>query len=160
MLKDVLKQEQPVVYTALKNALEHDRVSNAYLFSGPAGTHKYDAALLLAMSLLCESGRGLACEQCGTCQRVQRGEHADMIVLDGSAGSISKEQIDDLQMRFSRTAAESGTGRAVYIIRNAENASISAMNSLLKFLEEPGSHITAILTTDNISRLLPTKSAS
>ena len=156
MLKEILQKQQPVVYRALKNACIHDRVSNAYLFSGPAGTHKYDAALLLAMSLLCEKGDGLACEQCNTCRRVLKGEHADMAVLDGSAGSISKEQIDDIQQRFSRTAAENGSGKAVYIIRNAENASISAMNSLLKFLEEPGSHITAILTTDNISRLLPT----
>lgn len=156
MRKELLQRTQPVVYRALERALKKDRVHNAYLFSGPAGTHKYDAALLLAMSLLCEESDGLACEQCNTCRRVLEGEHADVAVLDGSKGSISKEQIDAIQERFSRTAAEEGKGRSVYIIRNAENASISAMNSMLKFLEEPGDHVTAILTTDNISRLLPT----
>ena len=156
MRKELLQKTQPVVYRALKNACTKDRVHNAYLFSGPAGTHKFDAALLLAMSLLCTESDGLACEQCNTCRRVLEGEHADVAVLDGSKGSISKEEIDALQERFSRTAAEQGSGRAVYIIRNAENASIPAMNSMLKFLEEPGDHVTAILTTDNINRLLPT----
>lgn len=156
MLKDLLRETQPVVYRALKNACEQDRVSNAYLFTGPEGTPKYEAAQLLAMSLLCEKGNGLACETCNTCRRVREGEHADVIVLDGSSGSVSKEQIDAVQEKFSRTAAEEGTGKAVYIIRNAENASLSAMNSMLKFLEEPGSHVTAVLTADNISRLLPT----
>lgn len=156
MRKELLRRTQPVVYRALENACTKDRVHNAYLFSGPAGTHKFDAALLLAMSLLCPESDGLACEQCNTCRRVLEGEHADVAVLDGSKGSISKEQIDALQQRFSRTAAEEGRGRAVYIIRNAENASLSAMNSMLKFLEEPGDHVTAILTTDNINRLLPT----
>ena len=64
--------------------------------------------------------------------------------------------VDAIQEQFSKTSLEGTEGTRVYIIQNAETASISAQNSMLKFLEEPGSGVTAILTTDNINRLLPT----
>lgn len=156
MIKDFLQETQPVVYQALKNACENNRISSAYLFSGPAGTPKYEAAILLTQSIFCENKKnGLACEECNTCQRVKDGSYADLIVLDGRTGNISKEMIDDLQARFAKTALEKN-GQRVYIIRNCENASLSAQNSMLKFLEEPGKGITAILTTDNQSKILPT----
>lgn len=78
-----------------------------------------------------------------------------MVVLDGRENTISKDMVDSLQERFSKTAVEKN-GQRVYIIRNCENATVAAQNSMLKFLEEPGAGITAILITDNINRLLPT----
>ena len=77
------------------------------------------------------------------------------MILDGKDESISKEMIDGIQEKFSKTALEEN-GQRIYIIKNAENATISAQNSMLKFLEEPGSGVTAILTTDNVNRMLPT----
>ena len=156
MLKDQLKKQQPIVYRALENACRDGRVSNAYLFSGPYGTMKNEAALLLAQSIFCEKAEGLACEECNTCRRVREGLYTDLIILDGSEKAISKEMVDSVQEQFSKTSLEGTKGNRVYIIQNAETASISAQNSMLKFLEEPGSGVTAILTTDNISRLLPT----
>lgn len=156
MLKDQLKKRQPIVYRALENACSNDRISNAYLFSGPGGTMKNEAALLLAQSIFCEKGHGLACEECNTCRRVREGLYTDLIVLDGAKKPVSKEMADSIQEQFSRTSLEGKMGNRVYIIQNAETASISAQNSMLKFLEEPGSGVTAILTTDNIGRLLPT----
>ena len=79
----------------------------------------------------------------------------DLIVLDGRESTISKDMVDSLQERFTKTAVEKN-GQRVYIIRNCENATAAAQNSMLKFLEEPGAGITAILITDNINRLLPT----
>ena len=155
MIKALLEQQQPIVFRALKNACETNRISSAYLFTGPYGTPKFDAAILLAQSILCEKNNGLACEVCNTCRRVREGSYADMIILDGKDETISKDMIDEVQERFSKTALEA-KGQRVYIIRNAENATISAQNSMLKFLEEPGSGVTAILTTDNVNRLLPT----
>ena len=155
MIKELLAQQQPIVYRALKNACESNRISSAYLFTGPYGTPKYDAAILLAQSILCEKKNGLACEECNTCRRVREGLYADMIILDGKEETISKDMVDGLQEQFSKTALEAN-GQRVYIIKNAENATISAQNSMLKFLEEPGSGVTAILTTDNVNRLLPT----
>ena len=154
MLKELLKEQQPIVYKALENACVNHEVSSAYLFSGPYGTPKKEAAILLAQSIFCEQ-EGLACETCNTCRRVKENVYADLIVLDGSEEAISKEMIDGIQEKFSKTALEKN-GQRVYIILNAENASVSAQNSMLKFLEEPGAGITAILTTDNASRILPT----
>jgi len=126
------------------------------LFNGPYGTPKKEAAILLAQSIMCENNdHGLACEECNTCQRIAHNTYADLIILDGHEESISKEMVDEVQSRFSKTALEKN-GRKVYIILNCENATISAQNSMLKFLEEPTEGVTAILTCDNINRLLPT----
>lgn len=151
----MLKDQQPVVYQALLNACRDERISSAYLFTGPYGTPKYEAAILLAQTILCEKHDGLACEECNTCRRVKEGKYADMVILDGKENSISKEMVDAIQEQFSKTALEAN-GQRVYIIRNCENASIAAQNSMLKFLEEPGSGVTAILTSDNVNRILPT----
>ena len=155
MLKELLEQQQPIVYRALKNACDTNRISSAYLFTGPYGTPKYEAALLLAQSILCEEGNSLACEECNTCRRVREGIYADMVILDGKEETISKDKVDEIQERFSKTALEKN-GQRIYIIKNAENATIAAQNSMLKFLEEPGAGVTAILTTDNVNKLLPT----
>lgn len=155
MIKALLEKQQPIVYHALKSACEDKRISSAYLFTGPYGTPKYEAAILLAQSILCENENGLACEECNTCRRVKEGKYADLIVLDGKEETISKTMIDELQEKFSKTALEKN-GQRVYIIRNAENATVSAQNSMLKFLEEPGSGVTAILTTDNVNKMLST----
>lgn len=155
MFKEFLQETQPVVYKALKNACENNRISSAYLFAGPAGTPKYEAAQLLAQSIFCENSTGLACEECRNCRRVKDGSYADLVVLDGREDAISKEMVDRLQEQFAKTALEKN-GQRVYIIRNCENATLSAQNSMLKFLEEPGEGVTAVLTTDNQSRVLPT----
>lgn len=156
MRKDELQQQQPLFYHALENACMNHRVANAYLLSGPHGTLKHEAALLFAKSIFCEEHHGIACEECNTCRRVEEGLYADMVLLDGSKNAISKDDVDAIQEKFSKTALENGNGSRVYILENVENASISAQNSMLKFLEEPASGVVAILTTDNIDRILPT----
>lgn len=155
MLKERIQKEEPLVYEMFSNALETKRVPSAILLSGPKGTPKKEAAQLLAMSILCGKNT-LACEECETCRRVCEGTYGDYILMDGSQKPISKEDIDAIQETFSRTAFENQDGNRVYVILNFETASISAMNSMLKFLEEPASGVTAILTTDNEDRVLPT----
>lgn len=54
MIKELLEKQQPIVYRALDNACKTNRISSAYLFTGPYGTPKYEAAVLLAQSILCE----------------------------------------------------------------------------------------------------------
>lgn len=154
MEKNKLEETQPIVYRALKNACK-GRLAPAYLFYGPSGTPKYDTAIFLAQSILCENG-DMSCGECNTCKRVAEGEYADVIILDGSESSISKKDVDDLQERFSKTAVEEGNGERIYIIRNIENATIAAQNSMLKFLEDPKDNMVAILTSDNTQRILPT----
>ena len=146
MFKDILREQQPVVYHTLRNALEHNRLAHAYMFSGPSGTPKKETAYLLAQSLVCRES-GFACEVCDTCERIAHNEYADMIYLDGTSVSIKKDDILKLQHAFAKTGLEK-TGKKIYVLDHAENATPDALNSLLKFLEEPGSDMIAILIVE------------
>lgn len=151
-----LQKEQPVVYQTLWNGLHGDSVSHAYLFTGPNGTPKLETAYLLAQSILCEEANDFACGECVICNRIMEHNYSDFIVLDGSEGSIKKEQIIKLQEQFHKTGLEH-YGKKIYIIHEADNATTEALNSLLKFLEEPaGTQVYAILITSKIDRLLDT----
>lgn len=153
MLKELIQETEPLVYEALVQALKNDAVSHAYLFAGPAGTPKKEAAYLLAMSLFCREDGILACETCESCRHTMRQENTDFIVLDGNEKAVSKEDVDALQAGFARA---SDTGRRVALIDHMDDASIQAQNSLLKFLEEPGEQVTIILTCDSLGKILPT----
>ena len=157
MIRDKLKKEQPVVYQILKNALNSNRLSHAYLFTGQKGTPRMQAALWLAQSLVCEhTEEGMACEQCVDCQRIADHSYADLMILDGSEKSIKKDDILQVQQMFNRTGLEHN-GQKVYILDHVENSTPEALNSLLKFLEEPqGSDILAILIAENPDQILPT----
>lgn len=157
MFKDILKKEQPVVYRTLQNALVHKKVAHAYIFHGPSGTPKKETAYLLAQSLVCAhpDEDGFACEQCSECIRIREDHFADMAILDGTTTSIKKDSILKLQQQFNKTGLEH-TGKKIYVLDHGENATPEALNSLLKFLEEPGSDMAAILLIEQLDRLLPT----
>ena len=109
-----------------------------------------------AQSFLCDSKADeIACEECVNCIRVKEDTYSDLIVIDGSKTTIKKEMIDNLQEEFSKTAREE-KGLKIYIIYQVEKATASAINGLLKFLEEPSDDVVAILTTENVSKVLPT----
>ena len=151
-----LSKEQPIVYQILKNGLLNNKVAHAYLFIGAKGTPKLETAYLLAKSILCEDGDGFACGNCSICHRIEQQNYTDLIVLDGSETSIKKEQILKLQEQFNKTGLET-YGKKIYILNDVENTSPEALNSLLKFLEEPtGDQIYAILITSKVDRLLDT----
>ncbi|MCI9292113.1 MAG: DNA polymerase III subunit delta [Erysipelotrichaceae bacterium] len=157
MIKEQLASEQPIAYRTLSHALMHNKIAHAYLFHGPSGTPKLECAYLLAQSLLCEhvDRDGFACEKCIACNRIKDHNFADMVILDGKNTSIKKENILKLQYKFHKTGLEH-TGKKIYILNFAENATADALNSLLKFLEEPASEMIAILVVEQMDRLLPT----
>ena len=145
----------------ISSALAQGDVFHAYLLYGPRDSLKDDAAMLFGTSILCGSDHLIGTEaetqeEETVISQAYHGEHSDFILLDGfRKEAIRKEEVDDIQRRFSLTAS-SAAGRKVYVITHAENSSLSAMNSLLKFLEEPAEDVYAILTADNIERILPT----
>lgn len=157
MMKDRLRETQPIAYQTLHHAIQNQKIAHAYLFVGMKGTPKKETALLMAQSLVCEHLiDGLACEQCDDCRRIAENQYTDVVLLDGSENSIKKESILHLQEQFSKTALEK-SGKKVYILDYAENATPEALNSLLKFLEEPsGQNTFAILTVESVDRLLDT----
>ncbi|OCN03926.1 hypothetical protein A4S06_03790 [Erysipelotrichaceae bacterium MTC7] len=154
MFKEQLKKEQPRVYQVLENALLNDRLAHAYMFVGDQNTPKKETAMLLAQSLVCES-EGFADETCDTCKRIMHHNYADFIYLDGTTTSIKKEDVIKLKEEFAKTNLES-IGMKIYIIDHAENATPSALNSLLTFLEEPTSPVMAILLVEHPDQLLDT----
>lgn len=156
MFKDVLKEQQPIVYQILLNSLKSNQLAHAYLFSGQRGSKMKEAAILLAQTLVCPNREGFACEKCDVCRRIKEGTYVDLIVINGKDRTIKKEEILDLQHQFIQTGLEMYS-KKIYIIEHADRATPEALNSLLKFLEEPsGEDTTAILISENTDRLLPT----
>lgn len=156
MFNEKLKVHQPIVERILSNALKSKHSTHAYLFVGSVGSPLLETAKWSIKNQLCEHAFPYACERCDLCRRIEEESYNDLIILDGRQESIKKEAIIKLQDQFSKTALEK-MGKKFYIINDVENASASALNSLLKFLEEPSGDSTyAILLTTHPERLLET----
>ena len=130
-------------------------LSHAYLLVGNPGTPLYEVAQYLAKSILCDDPSPLACNNCITCMRIDSDNYPDIIKLDGSKAIIKKEDVLNIENRFEKTAFET-KGIMIYIVNQVENMRVEAVNSMLKFLEEPESEIYAFLTTNNVNNILPT----
>lgn len=155
MDKQRFKQEQPIVYQMVSNALKHDHLAHAYLFTGPKGVDKRGVALLFAQSLVCEhvDEDGFACQECDSCKRLEKEESTNFFWLKDRR--IKKQDILDVQMYFQSTSMEK-SNRRIYILEGFDQATPDASNSLLKFLEEPQPGIFGILIADERSAVLPT----
>ena len=153
--KDVLIKTQRVAFQTLANGFKSNRISHAYLISGSNEASLRQMAIYLAKSVVCEKLEPLACEECINCLRIEEKNYPDYVFIDGSSESIKKQQIEDLQEAFSKVTLEVN-GKKIYIIHLIEKATLGAVNSLLKFLEEPIDDVVAIITTQNISKVLAT----
>lgn len=154
-IEKYLKEHQHIIYQTFVNSLNNKTLSHAYLLVGNPGTPLLEVAKFLAKSIICDDPSPLACENCITCLRVESNNYPDVIILDGSKGTIKKENILNIESRFEKSAFES-KGVMIYIINLVENMGVEAVNSMLKFLEEPDSEVYAFLTTNNQNNVLPT----
>lgn len=154
-IRNYLEKYQPVIFNTFKNALNNNALSHAYLIVGEIGTNLLNTAKYLAKSILCNDGDPFACESCINCIRVDDDNYPDLIVLNGEKATIKKEDISSLETRFEKTALDD-KGIKIYILHIVENMTLEAINSVLKFLEEPESNIYAILTSNNENSVLPT----
>lgn len=154
-INEYLQKHQPVIYSSFCNAIKYNRLSHAYLISGNQGTPLLETAICFAKTLLCDDPTPLACNNCLTCMRVDDGNYADFILIDGRKGLIKKDDVQTIIDTFEKKALEV-KGRQIYIIHLVENMNSESVNSLLKFLEEPGKEIYAFLTTENELKVLPT----
>lgn len=150
-----LKTYQPVIYKTFLNSLQNERLSHAYLLCGNPGTPLLEVAKFLAKSIICDNPSPLACDNCITCMRVDDGNYPDFIVYDGSKATIKKDEVASVETQFEKTAFET-KGIMIYILHLIENVTEQAINSILKFLEEPGKNVYAFLTTNNENSILPT----
>ncbi|HOJ45147.1 MAG TPA: hypothetical protein PK340_03885 [Bacilli bacterium] len=154
-IREYLTKQQPLLLRQFSSALQSGHLSHAYLLSGEAGTPLFSIAMFLAKSIVCEHPNPLADETCWHCLRIDDGNYADIIVYDGSSATIKKDDIQTLESSFEKTPVERA-GKLIYVLHLVENMTPEAINSLLKFLEEPHQEVYAFLTSENEEKVLPT----
>lgn len=143
---------QDAVRRFLTGAVGQGRVGQAYLFVGPPGSGKLDAAWALAQAVLCDDG---GCGTCDACERVARHTHPDVHAMapESAQGYLVgqvRDLIEDLALAPIRGS------RKVYIMDGAESLTAASANALLKSLEEPPSGVTFILLGTTREAILPT----
>src|SRR5918993_1606145 len=145
--------QEPVVRT-LRRAIEMDRVSHAYLFSGPRGTGKTSTAKVLAMGLNCEKGPTPEPDgTCQSCRAIVSNSSMDVLEMD-AASNRGIDEIRDLRDKVNLAPV---AGRMkVYIIDEVHMLTAEAFNALLKMLEEPPEHVVFVLATTEKHKVLPT----
>ncbi|HAS8177015.1 TPA: DNA polymerase III subunit gamma/tau [Vibrio vulnificus] len=139
------------VLTALENALEHNRLHHAYLFSGTRGVGKTSIGRLFAKALNCETGITSApCGECDTCREIEEGRFVDLLEIDAA----SRTKVEDTRELLDNVQYKPARGRfKVYLIDEVHMLSRHSFNALLKTLEEPPEYVKFLLATTDPQKL-------
>ncbi|MBK8288134.1 MAG: DNA polymerase III subunit gamma/tau [Cellvibrionales bacterium] len=142
---------QAHVLQALVNALDHNRLHHAYLFTGTRGVGKTTIARILAKCLNCETGiSSQPCGQCSACREITEGRFVDLIEIDAA----SRTKVEDTREILDNVQYLPARGRfKVYLIDEVHMLSTSSFNALLKTLEEPPAHVKFLLATTDPHKL-------
>lgn len=143
------------IVKTLKNSLDNDRISHAYLFSGPRGVGKTTSARLIAKGVNClKNGISSSpCNECENCREIDNGSFIDLIEIDAA----SNRGIDEIRELKDKINYQPSKGRKkIYIIDEVHMLTKEAFNALLKTLEEPPEHVIFILATTEPDKILPT----
>jgi DNA polymerase-3 subunit gamma/tau len=142
---------QEHVLRALINALDHDRLHHAYLFTGTRGVGKTTIARILAKCLNCETGvSSEPCDQCSSCVEIAQGRSLDLIEVDAASRTKvedTRELLDNVQY------APAHSRYKVYLIDEVHMLSTHSFNALLKTLEEPPPHVKFLFATTDPQKL-------
>ena len=143
---------QDHIKNTLINALKGNRVSHAYLFSGPRGTGKTSAARLLAKALNCLNLQDQyePCNECELCNDINSGRLIDLVEID-AASNRGIDEVRDLKEKIGFAPTRSKF--KIYIIDEVHMMTKEAFNALLKTLEEPPSHVYFILATTEVHKI-------
>jgi len=150
---------QPKVREFLRASVVAERVTQAYLFVGPAGSNKTMAAYALAQALLCPKGpkgpRGGMCGDCNRCDKVMRRKHPDVrYFAPAGANGYLVEQVREIVADTAMAPIQAD--RKIYILDRVDQLGASAANAFLKTLEEPEDDVVLILLGRTRASVLPT----
>ena len=136
---------QKVIIKTLTNSIVNNKLTHAYLFTGPRGTGKTSIAKILAKIVNCESLDGvLPCNECISCKQINNRQNTDIIEIDAA----SNNGVDEIRELRDKVSLVPSFGKyKVYIIDEVHMLTTAAFNALLKTLEEPPQHIIFILAT-------------
>ena len=145
---EIMGQEH--IVRILKNQIETDSTSHAYLFCGTRGTGKTTTARILAKGLNCTSDGSRPCGTCSTCRSIKEGTYLDVVEIDAA----SNNGVDNIrELRESVKYPPAAGRKKVYIIDEVHMLSTGAFNALLKTLEEPPEYVVFILATTEPQKL-------
>jgi len=142
---------QETIAQTLSLALDANRLSHAYLFSGLRGSGKTSTARIFAKALICEEGVShQPCDKCSNCVMAKENRHMDIIEMDGA----SSRKIDDIRDLIEQTKYKPAVARyKIFIIDEVHMLTKEAFNALLKTLEEPPEYVKFILATTDPLKL-------
>jgi DNA polymerase-3 subunit gamma/tau len=142
---------QQHVLQALINALDHDRLHHAYLFTGTRGVGKTTIARILSKCLNCEAGvSSVPCGECSSCNEISEGRFIDLIEVDAA----SRTGVDDMRELLDNVQYTPSRGRyKIYLIDEVHMLSKSSFAALLKTLEEPPPHVKFLFATTDPQKL-------
>jgi len=146
---EIVGQEH--VSQSLINALQHDRLHHAYLFTGTRGVGKTTIARILAKAINCENLQDFnPCGQCAVCQALDDGRFLDLIEVDAA----SRTKVEDTRDLLDNAQYAPNIGKyKVYLIDEVHMLSGHSFNALLKTLEEPPEHVKFLLATTDPQKI-------
>lgn len=153
---DDFKLEQNIAYRIFLNTIKKDKISHAYLIETNGYYKAFEFALSLTKALMCPYNytNSKNCSNCAQCRAIDDNNFIELKIIKPEGEWIKKEQLDELQLLFSKKAIIGN--KKIYIIDQIEKLNVTSANSILKFLEEPEEGIIAILLCENINKILST----